>query len=115
LDTQRRILLPGGPDHSASWVEIAGDGRMAIEFYDHSDEAQTAFGNDVAYLLTIAAGDSDTVLYRLLDDHPTIPAATDMNSLLLSLIARKFTSYFDLKEWLEAESIPFARTFSSWA
>ena len=112
---QRRILLPGGPDHSASWVEIAGDGSMVIEFYDHSEQAQTAMGNDVAYLLTIAAADSDSVLYRLLDDRPTIQANADMDSLLLNLISRQFTSYFDLREWLEEQSVPFARTFNGWA
>ena len=88
---------------------------MIIEFYDHSEEAQTALGNDVAYLLTIAAADSDTVLYRLLDANPTIQANTDIDGLLLRLIKEQFTSYFDLKQWLEDEDIPFARTFNGWA
>ena len=115
MDTQRRILLSGGPDHSASWVELAGDGSVVIEFYDHSEQAQTALGNDVAYLLTIAAGDSDTVLCRLLADHHAIPHNVDRSVLVLRLIAVQFTSYFDLKEWLQAQSIPFAKTFDGWA
>jgi hypothetical protein len=84
-----RIRLSGGPDKTVTWAWLEDDGSLVIEYYDHSEEGERFLGNDVAYILTIPA-----------DEVPRF---------LLTLFSERFTSYFDVKAWLEAKEIPFTK------
>lgn len=64
------IILSGNLARATSSIEIKADGRLVVEFYDFSDEAQTMLGRDVSYLLTVQAEDKDRLLQSLLADPP---------------------------------------------
>jgi len=106
-----RVRLRGGPEHSVTWVEIDSDGCLVIELFDHSDQAHSALGNDVAYALTVAAANKTTLLRRLLAGQIVMLDAADRDALLLQLLSERFDSYFDAQAWLLGQHIPFAKSF----
>src|SRR5690606_30042714 len=53
----RRVKLRGLLERTASTVEVRSDGALVVELYDFSPNAHAWFGNDVAFLLTVAAGE----------------------------------------------------------
>ena len=114
-DDHNSVRLQGGPEHTASSVEIREDGSLVIEFYDFSSHAEDCFGNDVAYLLFVDARQAARMLSLLLDEEEHTARPKDSKALLLQLLSRRFPSYFELKAWLEANGITFRKEFDSWA
>lgn len=55
---RQRVRLTGGLEHTVTWVEVLPDGSLLVELYDHSQEAEQWFGNDLAFLLKLEAKDS---------------------------------------------------------
>ena len=107
-----RVKLKGGPSDSSSSVEIKDDGSLVVEFYDFSEEAESCFGNDVAYQLIISKPEAERILSKLIDERNR---AISVNDELLQLMEERFQSYFDVKEWLEANGITYQKIFDSWA
>ena len=104
--TGPRIRLSGGPDHTSSSASIGGKGELIVEFYDFSEQAERAFGNDVAFLLTVSPESKGELAKHL-------GAAGD--EPLLAAIRDRFESYFEVRDWLLARSIPFTKSFDPWA
>ncbi len=115
MSSQQCLRLSRGLDQTVTWVDIAADGSLVIEFYDHSAAANDAFGNDVAYLLTVAPRHKETMLRLLREEAGVQTVVGNGDSMLLGLIHERFASYFDLVRWLEARQIPFAKSFDGWA
>jgi hypothetical protein len=106
-----RVRLAGGPEHSATFASIAGDGSLVVEFYDHSDQAEHMMGNDVAYLITIRTGHKERVLKRLLGAASILVPGETADALLLMVLSERFESYFDVRDWLDANDLPFHKSF----
>jgi hypothetical protein len=104
--TGPRIRLTGGPYHTASSASIGEKGELIVEFHDFSDEAEKTFGNDIAFVLSVTPEAKGTVA-RLLE------AGGDEQ--LLATIRDRFTSYFEVRDWLQSRSIPFTKSFDPWA
>ena len=96
-------------------MEIKPDGSLVIEWYDYSSIAESVWGNDVAYLLTIGPDDKRQVLSLLAAQAKCLADADDPDGLLLNLSQQQFHTYWDVKQWLENHNIPFEKTFNSWA
>jgi hypothetical protein len=103
-----RIRLQGGLERTASSAYIDGEGRLVVECFDFSEDAHNFFGNDVAFVLTIAAELKQALLERLRVD---ASAESDADEALLRAVADRFSSYFDIKTWLEAEELAFTSSF----
>lgn len=88
---------------------------MAIEFYDCSQQANGAFGNDVAYLLFVAPENKAAVRATLEPVTSSSGGPPDPDLRLLELLKQHLPSYFEIQEWLQANSIPFEKKFDDWA
>jgi hypothetical protein len=101
-----RLRLSGGLAKTASWVILRADGGVTVEWYDYSEEAQQVWGNDVAYLVHVDAGDAPQLCALL--------GAADADALPAAMQAR-FADYFAAKAWLDEHAIPYRQEFDSWA
>jgi len=104
-----RVRLRGGPEGSASWAYATEAGDLVVECYDYGAEAEAHFGNDVAFLVTVASGDKARVFARLGGE------GTPTDAALVALVAAHFASYFEARRWLDDEGIPYRHDFDSWA
>jgi hypothetical protein len=112
-DNPHRIRLPDSLPHTATSVEVMPDGGLVVEFYDFSPQAHEAMGRDVAYQLRIDSGGKELLLASLIDEAAS--TAGDRDQLLLDTIRDRFQSYFQVKDWLEKNAIPFRQVFDDWA
>ena len=110
-----RVRLTGGLEHTASSVEVRPDGSLVVEFYDFSDEAERTFGNDVAYVLLVEPEQKTRILSGLLAESQDEEAPVNPDAQLLRLMQQKFSSYFQVKEWVKEHGITFRSEFDSWA
>lgn len=108
----RRVKLRGVLERTASTAEVRSDGALVVELYDFSPNAHAWFGNDVAFLLTVAAGEKDAMLSKLTAGRDVGPGS-DADDLLLALIEERFSDYYAVKRWLEAHAIPFETEFDA--
>lgn len=110
-DLERK--LTGGLKKTTSWARLKEDGSLEVETFDFSDDAQGSFGNDVAFLVTVATEHLPDLLGHLQwqGKYP----GEGSQAWLLDAIQQRFTSYFEFKEWLERQAIPFQTKFDSWA
>jgi hypothetical protein len=97
-----KAKLTGGPEKTVTWVWLENN-QLKVEFYDFSETAQSMFGNDIAYILTV---NEMTKLYSL--------AKQDAASLI-QWLAENFRSYFGIKKWLEENEVNFSIERESWA
>ena len=104
MNSAQKVKLSGGPDRTATWVWLDPvEGRLKVEYYDFSEDAQRLFGNDIAYTITVDEMD------KLLSTVNLQQAA------LLPWMAGYFKSYFGIKQWLEESKIGFRVEIESWA
>ena len=85
-----------------SWAYPTSDGGIAFELYDFGEAAEAAFGNDVAFVATVAPAAVPALLQAL--DAASVEGA-------LAAVVERFESYFAATSWLEAARIPHTRTF----
>jgi hypothetical protein len=98
----KKVQLNGGPEKSTTWIWLE-DGRLKVEYYDYSEPANTFFGNDIAWTITVKDMDS---LYSSLGQN---------EATLISWMEHYFKSYFGIKQWLEEHEIDFRIERESWA
>lgn len=124
----RRRTLKASPPGSTSWIYIENDGALVVEFYDHGREAEETFGHDVAFLLRVVPEHKPSLLEALRREsaETAIPkrpnlwhrlrarAGASIDTQLLDELER-FGSYFEVRAWFEAEGVPYAHEFDSWA
>lgn len=109
---EQSVKLTGGPQKTTTWVKISGDGEIVVELYDFSEEAHSFLGNDVAYMLKIEAPEKKKILSRLSGEEGDESA---LDEKILTLFLARFSSYFEIKEWLKKNDIAYKKTFDSWA
>ncbi|HKO97419.1 MAG TPA: hypothetical protein VJU86_10525 [Pyrinomonadaceae bacterium] len=114
MKTEKLLDLKGGLKHTASSVQIKSDGSLVIDLYDFSSEAQKWLGNEVAFLLKISATDKSKMLALLGGQNQMLDESHE-DDLLLKLIGERFTDYFDVKQWIEENKIPYEKEFDPWA
>jgi hypothetical protein len=114
MTADRRVTLRGVLAQTASSAAIRADGSLVVELYDFSDEAQKWLGNDVAFLLELGAAEKAQALARLASAQE-LSGAADPDGLLLQLLQTRFADYYDVKQWLEEQNIPFRKEFEPWA
>lgn len=97
-----RIKLTGGLHKTITWIWLQ-DGQLKVEYYDFSELAQTMFGNDIAYTITV--GEMNKLFAQAKQDEGSI----------LKWIQENFQGYFGIKRWLEENNIAFSVEIESWA
>ena len=97
----------GAPWSGASaWARINDNGAIELELYDHSEEAASSLGGDVAWIYTIDASE----IPRLLE----MFAVPDTHALLHAF-AERFDHIHQVRDFLRASGIPFEEKFDSQA
>lgn len=94
---------------------IRDNGDLVLEGQDLGAAPREVFGDsDYEYWLTLRAGDKDRALEELLveaGDKQSAPA-TDKDALVIDLLVARFgdsnAPVSELKEWLDARTIPYA-------
>ncbi|MCC6368033.1 MAG: hypothetical protein IT165_31295 [Bryobacterales bacterium] len=99
-------------DKSAAWARVLTDGRLELELYDFSPEAQAHMGNDVAWMYRVSPVHMPK-LYELLEKRTGSPIVND--EMLLQVIAETFAHAHAVRDWLRENTIPFEEEFDSWA
>jgi len=97
-----KIKLTGGLDKTVTWIWLE-NGYLLVEYYDFSDSAQSTFGNDIAYTLTVK-GMSKLYSLTMRDETSLIP-----------WLVENFTDYFGIERWLKENEIDFSIERESWA
>jgi hypothetical protein len=111
-----RVVLRGVLDRTSSSASIEPDGGLVVELYDFSPDAHTWLGNDVAFLLHVAAADKERVLAELLRERCGEAAgAGEPDGTLLRLLHERFDDYYAVMQWLEEHAIPYRKEFEPWA
>jgi hypothetical protein len=107
------VKLVGGLPGTATFVYGGPGDSLVIELYDHSMQAEGSFGNDVAFLIHVAAEHKPRLLALL--RRPGEPPATGNDAELFGLLRDRFGDYHEVQRWLDANSIPYRTEFDSWA
>lgn len=97
-----KTKLNGGHEKAVTWIWLENN-KLKVEYYDFSEEAHNAFGNDIAYILTIGEIEK---LFSL---------SSQTVDSLIQWLSENFKSYFEIKQWLERNKISFEREIDSWA
>jgi len=100
----RRLNAPWSG--AAAWATILDNGALELELFDHSPEAASSLGGDVAWLYTVPP-EHLPALMSLLD----VPDPT----ALLAACAERFPHIHALRDWLKQHAIPFDERFDSQA
>jgi hypothetical protein len=97
-----KTKLTCGAEKTVTWIWLE-NGQLKVEYYDFSEEAQRMFGNDIAYTITV-------------HEMSKLFANSDQDeSSLVKWMTEKFRSYFEIKKWLEENTIRFETEIESWA
>ena len=83
-NTRHSIKLKSPWDHSSAWARVMADGRIELELYDFSEEAQSHMRNDVAWIWSVAAADKPRVVELLQEN---TGAAIGDDAALLNAVA----------------------------
>ncbi len=87
---------------TVTWIWLE-DNQLKVEYYDFSEDAQSTFGNDIAYILTV-------------NEMEKLFSVSNQNAeTLIAWLAENFQSYFDIKKWLEENKIGFEKEIDNWA
>jgi len=106
-----RLTLADSLPHTVTWVYIGDGGRLTIEWYDFSEEAENSLGGDVAFLLHIDDAGKQQIGALLADT--SAPPGDTCDDTLLQMIQQRFGNYFEIKSWLIDNNIPFESEFNS--
>jgi hypothetical protein len=97
---------------SSAAASILQDGRIQLDLYDFSDEAQSSMGNDVAWFWNVDAVHKPRVI-ELLEKRSGTSIPDDQ--ALLDALARQFAHVHAVRDWLRENNIPYEEKFDSWA
>lgn len=107
------VKLAGGLPGTATFLYGGPGDGLIIELYDHSPRAESSFGNDVAFLIYVAAEHKPQMLALLRGPSQLPPAGGDLE--LFEIMRDRFRDYYDVQRWLDANGIPYRKEFDGWA
>lgn len=104
---ERLSVKIGAPwSGSAAWATVLMDGSLELELFDHSQEAQSSLGGDVAWIYTVDAAHVPHIMELL-------GVADD--ATLLGAFQQCFPHIHAVRDWLKQQSIPYTEQFDSQA
>ena len=112
IGLQIKLKSPFTGEHSSASASMLADGRIQLDLYDFSDEAQSIMGNDVAWFWRVEAVHKPRLI-ALLEEQTGAPIPDD--TALLEAFARHFPHVHAIRDWLKEKSIPYKEIFDSWA
>ena len=115
MEDSRAIKLTGDLAQTTTRIQITEVGDLVVDYYDFSDDAHRAFGNDVAYVLTITATEKSRIFQLLAAEQGIETPLLSPDNLILRLLKQQFGNYFQLKQWLDDNAIQYQQHFDSWA
>ncbi len=107
-----KLKSPFTGEHSSATAAVLEDGRIQLDLYDFSEEAQSSMGNDVAWYWRVEAVHKPRLI-TLLEEHTGMPIPDD--KALLEAFARHFAHVHAIRDWLKEKWIPYQEIFDSWA
>ena len=106
------VRLNGPWSGTGAWARVMEDGHVELELFDHSEDAQEHFGNDVAWIYRIAACDKPR-LFEMLESRTGTPIGNDQAAL--GAFTAHFANVHTIRDWLKEVNIPYTEEFDSWA
>lgn len=110
IGLQIKLKSPFTGDQSSAAASVLGDGRIQLDLYDFSDEAQSSMGHDVAWYWKIEASQKARLIELLAEQ---IGAPIPDDQALLEALARDFPDVHAVRNWLKEKCIPFEEQFDS--
>lgn len=107
-----KLKSPFTGTQSTASATVLEDGRIDLDLYDFSDEAQSSMGNDVAWIWRIEAVHKARLI-ALLEERTGTPIPDDQ--AMLEAFAQSFAHVHAIREWLKEKWIPYEEKFDSWA
>ena len=107
-----KLKSPFQGDHSSATASVLEDGRIELDLYDFSEEAQSSMGNDVAWFWRIETAHIPRLI-ELLEERTGTPIRDDQ--ALLDAFARHFSHVHAIRDWLKEKWVPYEEIFDSWA
>jgi hypothetical protein len=106
------IKLKSSWKQSSAWARVLEDGRIELELYDFSQDAQDHMGNDVAWIWRVETARIPRLL-KLLEERTGTAIRDDQ--ALLDAFARNFPHVHAIRDWFKEKWIPYEEKFDSWA
>jgi len=107
-----KLKSPFTGTQSSASASVLEDGRIDLDLYDFSDEAQSSMGNDVAWIWRVEAVHKPRLM-ALLEERIGTPIRDDQ--AMLDAFAQSFSHVHAIRDWLKEKWIPFEEKFDSWA
>ena len=107
-----KLKSPFTGDQSSATASVLEDGRIELDLYDFSEEAQSSMGNDVAWFWRIETAHIPRLI-ELLEERTGTPIRDDQ--ALLAAFAQHFSHVHAIRDWLKEKWIPYEEIFDSWA
>lgn len=107
-----KLKSPFTGKHSTATAAVLEDGRIQLDLYDFSEEAQSSMGNDVAWYWRVEAAQIPRLIELL--EEKTGTAIPD-DKALLEAFARNFPHVHAIRDWFKEKWIPYEEQFDSWA
>ena len=112
IGLQIKLKSPFTGNQSTASASVLADGRIQLDLYDFSDEAQSSMGNDVAWYWRVDAVHKPRLI-ELLEERTGTPIRDDQ--ALLEVLAQQFPHVHAIRDWLKEKWIPYEEVFDSWA
>lgn len=112
IGLQIKLKSPFTGNQSSATASVLADGRIQLDLYDFSDEAQSSMGNDVAWYWRIEAAHKPRLIELLAEKTGTL---IPDDQALLEALAQNFPHVHAIRDWLNEKWIPYEEIFDSWA
>lgn len=111
-DMPNSVKLRGLLPQTASWARILDDGRLELEHYDFSGDAEKWFGHDVAWIYRVQPADKPRV-YELLVTRSGKKITDDQT--MLDAFVWLFRDVKEIRDLLKENGVLYEEVFDSWA
>jgi hypothetical protein len=91
-------------DQTSNTAQILEDGRLKIDHYDFSQEAEDQFGNDVAFMIYISPEYKQNLLELLQKENQYNALGENTDDCLLDILSKKW-DYHSFLTWIEKQNI----------
>lgn len=100
---------------TSTTVYLKADESLYIDHYDFSSDANDRFGNDIAFTVRISKAEKEKWFAILMKEAIGFSGDTNDASAIFELIAKRFSSFFQLKNDLKEKGIEIKEETDGWA